>query len=59
VIRINLNGVDVKISKFKVTIYDPEDKMTDDEAKKIATYLFNEGFIKKTEFPVAIVKDNE
>ena len=57
--RINLNGVNVKISKYKVTIYDPDNNLTEQEAKKIATYLFSEGFIKKTEFPVEIINESE
>ena len=57
--RINLNGVKVKISKYKVTIYDPDDSLTHQEAKKIATYLFREGFINKTEFPVEIINESE
>jgi hypothetical protein len=55
--RLSLNGFDVRVSKYKVTIYDPEDKLSDAAAETIATYLYKEGFITKTEFPVEIVKE--
>ena len=57
--HLSLNGFDVRVSKYKVTIYDPKGKLSDEEAENIATYLYKEGFIIKTEFPVEIVKEDE
>ena len=54
--NVNFNGLEICVLKYKVIILDPEDKVNEKEATRIASYLFKEGFISKQEFPVEIVK---
>ncbi|MAF43670.1 MAG: hypothetical protein CMI54_05820 [Parcubacteria group bacterium] len=55
---LEVNGTRVRVTKYKVMIYDEHDKIKEKEAKLIAIYLRNEGFIKKDEFPVEIIRPN-
>jgi len=54
--NLEINGIKVRVSKYKVTIYDDDDKIGQEQAETIATYLRDEGFIKKDEFPIEIIK---
>jgi len=56
---LEINGVKVRVTKYKVIIYDDDDKIEVEQAEIIATYLRDEGFIKKDEFPVEIIKPEE
>jgi len=53
---LELNGIRVRVTKYKVIIYDNDDKMGIEQAEVIASYLRDEGFIKKDEFPIEIIK---
>ena len=53
---LELNGIRVRVTKYKVIIYDNDDKMGIEQAQVIASYLRDEGFIKKDEFPIEIIK---
>jgi hypothetical protein len=53
---LEIKGVKVRVTKYKVTIYDDDGKIGVEQAESIATYLRDEGFIKKDEFPVEIIK---
>jgi hypothetical protein len=57
--NINFNGVHISILKYKVRIFDPENKISEEQAVSIVSYLFKEGFISKQEFPVEIVGTEE
>jgi len=54
-----INGAKVRVTKYKVVIYDEHNEIGEKEATNIAVYLRNEGFIKKDEFPVEIVNPND
>ena len=56
---LELNGIKVRVTKYKVIIYDDDDKMGVEQAGIIATYLRDEGFIKKDEFPIEIIKPDQ
>jgi molybdate-binding protein len=56
---LEIKGIAVRVTKYKVMIYDEHDKITEKEAAVIALYLRDEGFIKKDEFPIEIIKPNE
>ena len=52
-----MNGLKVRLTKYKLIIYEEADKeVSDHEAQVIAQYLYQEGFIKKDEFPVEILR---
>lgn len=52
-----MNGLKVRLTKYKLIIYEEVDKeVSDHEAQVIAQYLYQEGFIKKDEFPVEILR---
>ena len=52
-----MNGLKVRLTKYKLIIYEEADKeVSDHEAQVIAQYLYKEGFIKKDEFPVEILR---
>lgn len=53
---LELNGIKIRVMKYKVVIYDEGDKITSDKAATIGIYLREEGFIDKDEFPIEIVK---
>ena len=53
---LEVNGIKIRVTKYKVIIYDDDDNIDADQAEVIATYLRDEGFIKKDEFPVEIIK---
>lgn len=54
-----VNGKSVRLTKYKLMIFDPKDEVTEEEAATIAMYLYEEGFIKKDNFPVEIIKPTE
>jgi hypothetical protein len=56
---LEINGIRVRVTKYKVTIYDDNDKIGVEQAEAIAIYLRDEGFIKKDEFPIEIIKTEE
>lgn len=56
---LEVKGISVRVTKYKVMIYDEHDKITQEEAVAIAIYLRDEGFIKKDEFPIEIIKSDE
>ena len=55
-VNLTVNGSNVRITKYKLIIYEESDKpITTTDAALIAQYLWEEGFIKKDDFPVEIV----
>ena len=55
-VNLTVNGSNVRITKYKLIIYEESDKpITTTDAALIAQYLWEEGFIKKADFPVEIV----
>ncbi|SVB40956.1 uncharacterized protein METZ01_LOCUS193810 [marine metagenome] len=57
--RLEVNGFEVRLTKYKLMILDNEGKLKDKEAYSIAQYLYDEGFIKKDNFPVEIITSEE
>ena len=53
---LEINGIKVRVTKYKVMIYDDSNKVGVEQAEIIAIYLRDEGFIKKDEFPIEIIK---
>lgn len=51
-----VNGRTVRLTKYKLMIFDPKDEVSEEDAANIAMYLYEEGFIKKDNFPVEIIK---
>ena len=51
-----LSGIKVRVTKYKVIVYDDKNNVTERVVENIALYLKNEGFIKKDEFPIEIIK---
>ena len=51
-----VNGTTVRLTKYKLMIFDARDDISEEDAASIAMYLFDEGFIKKDNFPVEIIK---
>ena len=51
-----INGKTVRLTKYKLMIFDPKDEVSEEDAANIAMYLYEEGFIKKDNFPVEIIK---
>ena len=56
--RLEVKGFKVKLTKYKLMIFD-QDNLGDDDAYRIAQYLYDEGFIKKDNFPVEIIEPEE
>jgi hypothetical protein len=52
---LEVNGTKVRVTKYKIIIYEDKDEVTEEEATNIAVYLKKEGFIKKEEIAVEIV----
>ena len=57
--RLEVKGFKIRLTKYKLIILDDEGKLKDDDAYGIAQYLYDEGFIKKDNFPVEIIDDGE
>ena len=54
---LSINGLKVRLTKYKLTIYEEVGKdVSEKDAQVIAQYLWEEGFIKKEEFPVEILR---
>jgi hypothetical protein len=53
---LEINGIKVRVTKYKVMIYDDSDKVGVEQAEIIALYLRDEGFMEKDEFPIEIIK---
>lgn len=56
---LEIHGVKIRVTKYKAMIFDEHDNITDKVAEGIATYLKEEGFMEKDEFPVEIIKINQ
>ena len=54
-----VNGFSVRLTKYKLMILDENSKVKDQDACNIAQYLYDEGFIKKDNFPVEIIKPDD
>tara|TARA_Y100000310_G_scaffold317752_1_gene370988 strand:+ start:740 stop:922 length:183 start_codon:yes stop_codon:yes gene_type:complete len=58
--ELKVKGIMVKLTKYKLIILDKTDvAVTQDDAVNIAQYLYDEGFIKKDNFPVEIIDPND
>ena len=57
--RLEVSGFKVKLTKYKLMIIDSDGKLKSEEAYGIAQYLYDEGFIKKDNFPVEIIPPDE
>ena len=53
---LKVHGVMVRLTKYKLIIYDEHNKLSESDAANVALYLYEEGFIKKDNFPVEIIK---
>ena len=54
--ELTVKGFDVRVTRYKLIIYeDPDNEVTKEIAAMIAQYLWEEGFIKKDDFPVEII----
>ena len=54
---LSINGFNVRLTKYKLIIYEEESKeCTHGDAQIIAQYLWEEGFIGKDNFPVEIIQ---
>jgi len=54
---LELNGVKIRVTKYKITIFESEDNQVGvEQAETIAYYLRSEGFIEKDEIPIEIIK---
>ena len=54
--ELTVKGFNVRVSKYKLMIYEePDNEVTEESATMIARYLWEEGFIKKNDFPVEII----
>lgn len=56
---LEVNGFTVRLTKYKLTILDRGKEVTEEDAVNIAQYLWDEGFIKKDNFPVEIIKADD
>ena len=56
---LEVNGFTVRLTKYKLMILDRGKKVTEEDAVYIAQYLWDEGFIKKDNFPVEIIKADD
>ena len=55
-IELAIKGINVRITKYKLIIYEnPSKPVEQKDAESIAQYLWEEGFIKKDDFPVEII----
>ena len=58
--HLDINGFKVRLTKYKLIIFDPEEGgLKDDDAFRIAQYLYDEGFIEKDNFPVEIMPSEQ
>jgi len=58
--NFSINGFNIKLTKYKLIIYEEESReCTHRDAQIIAQYLWEEGFIKKDNFPVEIIQDGD
>ena len=53
--NLELNGIKVRVTKYKVQIFEGNKRITEEQAATIALYLKDEGFIKKEEIAVEII----
>ena len=54
---LSINGLKIRLTKYKLTIYEEVgENVSEKDAQVIAQYLWEEGFIKKEEFPVEILR---
>lgn len=56
---LEVKGITVRLTKYKLIILDKDDDVKDSDAENIAQYLYDEGFIKKDNFPVEIINPND
>ena len=52
---LTLNGIKVRVTKYKVVIYDEKGNLSSEQAALIGAYVYDEGFIEKDEFPVEVI----
>ena len=57
--HLEVHGFRVKLTKYKLMIVDKDGDISDQDAYLIAQYLYDEGFIKKDNFPVEIIDSEE
>tara|TARA_R100000808_G_C2146685_1_gene154625 strand:- start:2668 stop:2844 length:177 start_codon:yes stop_codon:yes gene_type:complete len=53
---LEVGGIALRVTKYKVMIFDERDEVTPEIAEAIAIYIKEEGFIEKDEFPIEIIK---
>ena len=52
--ELTVKGFNVRLTKYKLMINEePNNEVTQESATMIAQYLWEEGFIKKDDFPVS------
>ena len=56
---LEIKGIKIRVTKYKVMIYEEKTEIGIEQAEFIAKYLREEGFIKKDEFPIEIIKIEE
>ena len=56
---LEINGTRVRVTKYKIVIFEDKEEISEEQAGNIAVYLRNEGFIKKDEIAVEIININE
>ncbi|MAH45254.1 hypothetical protein CMI37_05460 [Candidatus Pacearchaeota archaeon] len=54
--NLELNGIKVRVTKYKIQIFEEKKRITEEQAANIAIYLKEEGFIKKEEIAVEIIQ---
>ena len=52
---MEIHGWRLDVGKRKVKIYDDDDKITDDEALSIITYLYDEGLLSSMQIECVII----
>jgi len=55
---IKVNNLKMKIAGQKLTIFDPYEDLSTEEAGLIAQYLYNEGFFKKKNITIIIKNES-
>lgn len=53
---LEVGGIPLRVTKYKIMIFDEQNKVTPKVAEAIAIYVRAEGFIEKDEFPIEIIK---
>ena len=53
---VQLNGLEIEVYKTKIKIFDVNNDVSDFEAGKIVSYLYQEGFIKRQSITCEIIR---